>query len=69
MAYVRFAVQHRAYFEVMFRPDLYHADDAINPNGADHDPAQLTRSIAGYLFQSSGGSEASAGESSTAPTY
>ncbi|WP_433273606.1 TetR/AcrR family transcriptional regulator [Actinosynnema sp. CS-041913] len=26
-AYVRFAVEHRAHFEVMFRPDLYHADD------------------------------------------
>ena len=26
-AYVRFAVQHRAHFEVMFRPELYHADD------------------------------------------
>jgi AcrR family transcriptional regulator len=26
-AYVRFAVQHRAYFEVMFRPELYHATD------------------------------------------
>ena len=27
MAYVRFAVDHRAHFEVMFRPDLYHPDD------------------------------------------
>lgn len=27
VAYVRFAVEHRAYFEVMFRPDLYHRDD------------------------------------------
>jgi AcrR family transcriptional regulator len=27
VAYVRFAVRHRAHFEVMFRPDLYHADD------------------------------------------
>ena len=27
MAYVRFALTHRAYFEVMFRPDLYRADD------------------------------------------
>lgn len=27
VAYVRFAVEHRAHFEVMFRPDLYHADD------------------------------------------
>lgn len=27
VAYVRFAVDHRAHFEVMFRPELYHADD------------------------------------------
>lgn len=27
VAYVRFAVSHRAHFEVMFRPDTYHADD------------------------------------------
>ncbi|MEV6629611.1 TetR/AcrR family transcriptional regulator [Actinoplanes sp. NPDC051470] len=27
VAYVRFAVTHRAHFEVMFRPDLYHASD------------------------------------------
>lgn len=26
VGYVRFAVEHRAYFEVMFRPELYHAD-------------------------------------------
>jgi AcrR family transcriptional regulator len=28
VAYVRFAVRQRAYFEVMYRPELYHADDA-----------------------------------------
>lgn len=27
VAYIRFAVEHRAHFEVMFRPDLYRADD------------------------------------------
>jgi AcrR family transcriptional regulator len=27
VAYVRFAVAHRAHFEVMFRPELYHAHD------------------------------------------
>jgi AcrR family transcriptional regulator len=27
VAYVRFAVGHRAHFEVMFRPDLYRSDD------------------------------------------
>ena len=28
VAYVRFAVSHRAYFEVMYRPELYRPDDA-----------------------------------------
>jgi AcrR family transcriptional regulator len=28
VAYVRFAVRHHAHFEVMYRPELYHADDA-----------------------------------------
>src|SRR5215469_15167667 len=28
VAYVRFAVNHRANFEVMYRPELYHPDDA-----------------------------------------
>jgi AcrR family transcriptional regulator len=27
VAYVRFAVNHRAHFEVMFRPELYRTDD------------------------------------------
>jgi AcrR family transcriptional regulator len=27
VAYVRVAVEHRAHFEVVYRPDLYHADD------------------------------------------
>jgi AcrR family transcriptional regulator len=27
VAYVRFAVEHRAHFEVMYRPDLYHRED------------------------------------------
>lgn len=31
VAYVRFAVHHRAFFAVMFRPELYHGDDpALN---------------------------------------
>ncbi|HET6318928.1 MAG TPA: TetR/AcrR family transcriptional regulator [Chloroflexota bacterium] len=28
VAYVRFAVRHRAYFQVMYRPELYNPDDA-----------------------------------------
>jgi AcrR family transcriptional regulator len=27
VAYVGFAIEHRAHFDVMFRPDLYHPDD------------------------------------------
>jgi AcrR family transcriptional regulator len=27
IAYIRFAVEHPAHYEVMFRPDLYHQDD------------------------------------------
>jgi AcrR family transcriptional regulator len=27
VAYVRFALENRSYFEVMFRPELYHSDD------------------------------------------
>ena len=27
VAYIRFAVGHRAHFDVMFRPELYHAED------------------------------------------
>jgi AcrR family transcriptional regulator len=29
VAYVGFAVDHRAHFEVMYRPDLYHQDDPV----------------------------------------
>jgi hypothetical protein len=28
VAYVQFAVSHRAHFEVMYQPELYHRDDA-----------------------------------------
>jgi AcrR family transcriptional regulator len=28
IAYVEFAIGHRGHFEVMFRPELYHSDDA-----------------------------------------
>src|SRR5215212_8150840 len=29
VAYVRFALSHRAHFEVVFRPELYRADDPV----------------------------------------
>ncbi len=53
VAYVRFAVTHRAHFEVMFRPDLYHADDpdvvAANRAAAAHlyGPANATTGRSG----------------------
>jgi AcrR family transcriptional regulator len=59
VAYVRFAVSHRSHFEVMFRPDLYHADDpalldakaatATLLYGTDHaDAEQLSAGIAAW---------------------
>lgn len=41
VAYVRFAVGHRAHFEVMFRPELYRADDP---------DLRAARTIAGELL-------------------
>ena len=35
VAYVRFAVEHRAHFEVMFRPELYRADDPAVTSARD----------------------------------
>jgi AcrR family transcriptional regulator len=36
LAYIRFAIEHPAHYEVMFRPDLYHTDDVtlINARAA-----------------------------------
>jgi AcrR family transcriptional regulator len=46
VAYVRFAIDHRAHFEVMFRPDLYHADDP--------DVATARRRAADALYSGAG---------------
>src|SRR5918994_6263796 len=46
VAYVRFAVDHRAHFEVMFRPDLYHADDAELTAAAGRASAALAAGVA-----------------------
>lgn len=46
VAYVRFATAHRAHFEVMFRPDLYRADD---PDVAE------ARSVTGALLHGQAG--------------
>ncbi|CAL9513625.1 hypothetical protein SUDANB95_03658 [Actinosynnema sp. ALI-1.44] len=59
--YVRFAIEHRAHFEVMFRPDLYHADDptvtAANTragdalrHGASGHPDPETALVAAWSF-------------------
>lgn len=62
VAYVRFATGHRAYFEIMFRPELYRTDDpdldaartraaglldrAVRPLSSDSDAALAAWSIA-----------------------
>ncbi|MBO2464794.1 TetR/AcrR family transcriptional regulator [Actinomadura violacea] len=49
LAYVRFAVDHRAHFEVVFRPELYRADDPEVAAGRERAYAVLTegaRSVA-----------------------
>ncbi|RZQ64935.1 TetR/AcrR family transcriptional regulator [Amycolatopsis suaedae] len=45
VAYVRFAVEHRAHFEVMFRPDLYHADDPELVAARDRAGQALARGV------------------------
>ena len=45
VAYVRFAVQHRPYFEVMFRPELYREGDAELAAARDEATAMLANSV------------------------
>lgn len=45
VAYIGFAVQHRAYFEVMFRPELYHADDPEVKAARDRAAAILAKGV------------------------
>lgn len=45
VAYVQFAVSHRAHFEVMFRPDLYEADAADVRAARDLSAAALYRGL------------------------
>ncbi|MDW5326360.1 TetR/AcrR family transcriptional regulator [Plantactinospora sp. KLBMP9567] len=47
VGYVMFAVRHRAYFEVMFRPDLFHRDDAALAAGQQRARAALRAGVAG----------------------
>ncbi|MFE0424560.1 TetR/AcrR family transcriptional regulator [Streptomyces sp. NPDC058953] len=42
VAYVSFAVRHRAYFEVMFRPELFRADDPRTAAARDRARRLLT---------------------------
>ena len=46
VAYVRYATTHRAHFEVMWRPDLYHADDAALAAARDRSGEALTSGLA-----------------------
>ena len=59
VAYVRFAVSHRAHFEVMYRPELYRPDDAdvrearaatavLLYGSASPDSGQLTAGVAAW---------------------
>ena len=43
VAYVRFAARHRAHFEVMFSPALYHSDDPALVEARDRAAAVLYR--------------------------
>ncbi len=52
VAYVRFAVDHRAHFDVMFRPDLYAADDAELVAAQGRATAALAAAVATLPAQS-----------------
>ncbi|TDB86621.1 TetR/AcrR family transcriptional regulator [Actinomadura sp. 7K534] len=47
LAYVRFAVEHRPYFEVIFRPELYRPDDPEVRTGRDRASRVLTEGVRG----------------------
>lgn len=57
VAYVRFAVDHRAHFEVMFRPDLYHPDDPAVRTARERARAALSSGI-GSLSDKQAGPDA-----------
>ena len=46
VTYVRFAAAHRAHFEVMWRPELYHADDPVLVAARDRSSAALYSGVA-----------------------
>ncbi|MFJ4655259.1 TetR/AcrR family transcriptional regulator [Nocardia sp. NPDC088792] len=45
VCYVRFAIEHRAHFEVMFRPDLYNTDDPGLASAGERAFTSLTEGI------------------------
>ncbi|HVK20563.1 MAG TPA: TetR/AcrR family transcriptional regulator [Actinokineospora sp.] len=45
VAYVGFAIRHRAHFDVMFRPDLYHPDDPDVAAERDRASTELARGV------------------------
>ncbi|MEN3612581.1 TetR/AcrR family transcriptional regulator [Plantactinospora sp. ZYX-F-223] len=47
VGYVTFAVHHRAHFEVMFRPDLFHRDDAALTAAQQRARAALRAGVSG----------------------
>jgi AcrR family transcriptional regulator len=57
VAYVRFAIDHRPHFEVMFRPDLYHPDDPAVRAARQRAGAALSRGI-GSLPETQAGPDA-----------
>jgi AcrR family transcriptional regulator len=61
VAYVGFAVTHRAHFEVMFRPELYHADDPELVRARDAARALLYPPAAEAATSPDGGDDVRAG--------
>ncbi|MEV3856775.1 TetR/AcrR family transcriptional regulator [Streptomyces sp. NPDC050095] len=59
--YVRFAVRHRAYFQVMFRPELLHTGDPALVTARSHASAALGAGITGLPPQNRGADARTAG--------
>ena len=55
VAYVRFAVDHEAHFEVMFRPDLFHNDDPALTKARNRSRSALVRGVASLPPERRGG--------------
>jgi AcrR family transcriptional regulator len=61
VAYVGFAVTHRAHFEVMFRPELYRTDDPELVRAREQTRALLYPPAAEFTNSSDGGDDVRAG--------